>query len=249
MRYVCSRFDLVMTLGAQRAISEPAARRLLRYLDYLETAVADGMPTVSSSQLGAVADASASQVRHDLMSLGRKGKRGEGYEVASLRTALRQEFGLDRRWRVCLIGVGKLGAALLEHEAFVRRGFDIIAAYDVNPTRVGTQLGGVAVRGVHELASDAQRLGLEIAIVTTPQAAVNEVLQLIRTTQIEGVLNFADGIPDRLANEIVVHSVDMTSALGLVAFDIIRLQAQERARSSLSTPPSRASKSRNDTEE
>src|SRR5438094_764202 len=82
-----------------------------------------GLTTVSSEELAARGGTTSAQVRKDLSFFGSFGKRGLGYQVAELTQRMRRILGLERDWRVVIIGVGKIGAALAQYEGFQQRGF------------------------------------------------------------------------------------------------------------------------------
>ena len=96
-----------------KRISESAIRRLSLYLRILEHMERDGEAMVSSEQLAKHSDTTAAQVRKDLSLFGAFGKRGLGYGVVELAHRIRTILGLDRRWRVALVGVGRIGSALV----------------------------------------------------------------------------------------------------------------------------------------
>src|SRR5690606_15844086 len=106
---------------------------------------------------------SAAQVRKDLSFFGTFGKRGLGYSVPELTKALRGILGLERRWRVALVGAGKIGAALMAYQDFKRQGFDIVRVFDADPAKVGTEWQGMVVQADGEM--EAALRGIDIAIV------------------------------------------------------------------------------------
>src|ERR671923_1506006 len=124
-------------------VAESTVRRLSLYLRFLEEFEGQGMATVSSGALASRGGTTSAQVRKDLSFFGSFGKRGLGYPVPELASRLREILGLKRRYRVIIVGAGKIGAALAGYRGFQQRGFRIIAAYDTNPDKVGRHLDGV----------------------------------------------------------------------------------------------------------
>src|SRR5438874_10709531 len=116
-----------------RKISDSTVRRLSVYLRFLEQAHAQGRVTISSGDLAHLGGTTSAQVRKDLSFFGSFGKRGLGYSVPELSSRLRQILGLGKQWRVCIIGAGKIGAALARYEGFADRGFVISGVYDADP--------------------------------------------------------------------------------------------------------------------
>src|ERR1044071_9880836 len=137
-----------------RKISDSTIRRLSVYLRFLEQAKS---PTISSDELARLGGTTSAQVRKDLSFFGSFGKRGLGYSVPELSTALREILGLGREWRVVIIGAGKIGAALAQYRGFRQRGFNILAVYDSNPEKVGRTLEGIEIRDMSRFEGDVER--------------------------------------------------------------------------------------------
>src|SRR6267378_566292 len=125
-----------------RKISDSTVRRLSVYLRFLEQAKS---PTISSGELARLAGTTSAQVRKDLSFFGSFGKRGLGYPVPELADRLREILGLKRRYRVGMIGAGKIGSALVQYRGFKQRGFDIVAIFDSDPAKIGRQWNGLTV--------------------------------------------------------------------------------------------------------
>src|SRR5512144_888111 len=112
-----------------RKISDSTVRRLALYLRFLEQSAAQQVTTISSAELARRGGTTAAQVRKDLSFFGTFGKRGLGYTVAELRETLRTILGLQRRWRVAVVGAGRIGGALIGYPDLRRQGFDILAVF------------------------------------------------------------------------------------------------------------------------
>jgi len=108
-----------------RKVAESTVRRLSLYLRFLEEFEGQGIGTVSSGELASRGGTTSAQVRKDLSFFGSFGKRGLGYPVPELADRLREILGLKRRYRVGMIGAGKIGSALVQYRGFKQRGFDI----------------------------------------------------------------------------------------------------------------------------
>src|SRR5687767_15060292 len=158
-----------------RKIAESTVRRLSLYLRFLEEFEEQGATTVSSEILASRGGTTSAQVRKDLSFFGSFGKRGLGYQVPELKTRLRDILGLDRRYRVVVIGAGKIGSALVQYGGFGARGFDLVAIYDNDPAKDGRQWNGLVVRHVRELEADLAREQADIAAVVTPSEAAQAV--------------------------------------------------------------------------
>jgi redox-sensing transcriptional repressor len=199
-----------------KKISDSTVRRLSHYLRSLEGFEEPG-GTVSSEELAARGQTTAAQVRKDLSHFGSFGKRGLGYQVDELRTRLRRILGIDRTWRVALVGAGRIGLALFEYPAFRARGFECVAIFDSDPDKVGTERSGLVVRDPAEFEAAVQELGIEIVILAVPAKAAQEVASRAVDAGVRGILNFAPirlNVPPR----VPVEDVNLVMELEALSF-------------------------------
>lgn len=209
-----------------RKISDSTVRRLSLYLRALESLEAEeggeaGAASVSSRELAARAGTTAAQVRKDLSHFGSFGKRGMGYRVPELAGRLRRILGLDRSWRVALVGAGRIGAALFEYADFRRRGFEIVQVFDVDPEKVGRRWNGVTIEDGSRLEDRLAEDEVEIAIVAVPADAAQEVVDRAVSAGVRGILNFA---PARLRvpDDVVMEDVNIVMELEALSFALGR---------------------------
>jgi redox-sensing transcriptional repressor len=200
-----------------KRIAESTVRRLSIYLRFLEEFEGRGLTTVSSDELARRGGTTSAQVRKDLSFFGSFGKRGLGYSVPELATALRDILGLGKEWRVVIIGAGKIGAALAQYRGFKQRGFHIIAAYDTNPDKVGGDLDGIEIRDMSRLEHDVAKHRPDIAVLAIPNEGAQQALDRVVKAGIKAVLNFA---PSQLhaPADVTVKTVNMAMELEGLSF-------------------------------
>jgi redox-sensing transcriptional repressor len=159
----------------------------------------------------------AAQVRKDLSLFGSFGKRGLGYAVAELAIRLKEILGLDRRWRVALVGAGRIGSALVEHGGFGERGYDVVAIFDSDDSKVGAKWGRLCVQDISEFEAVANDQGVEIVILAIPVEAVPSVMEHVKKAGVRGILNFA---PTKLKVPmgVAVKDVNMVMELEALSF-------------------------------
>ena len=209
-----------------KRISESAIRRLSLYLRILEHMERDGEATVSSEQLAKHSDTTAAQVRKDLSLFGSFGKRGLGYGVVELAHRIRTILGLDRRWRVALVGVGRIGSALVEYGGFQERGYDIVAILDVDPSKVGERWADLTVRDIGEFETIVEERDIEIVILAVPVEAVPVVMDRVTGAGVRGILNFAPTTL-RVPEGVTVKDVNMVMELEALSFALSRGEGEE----------------------
>lgn len=171
-------------------IPEVVIDRLPLYYRLLSRLEGDGRAVVSSQELGAELGVTPAQIRKDLSYFGRFGKQGRGYSVHRLAAELRQILGLDQRWRVAVVGVGRLGRAIASYPGFEGQGFDIIALYDADPSLVGSEIEGRKVRDVSELEGDLRVDPVDIGIVAVPGDVAQDVVDTLVDAHVGAILNY-----------------------------------------------------------
>jgi redox-sensing transcriptional repressor len=206
-------------MSNKKKIAESAISRLSLYLRILEDLVEEGEPTVSSQTMAYQSGTTAAQVRKDLSLFGSFGRRGLGYSSTDLVSRIKQILGLNRRWKIAVIGMGRIGSALVEHKGFFDRGFDIVALFDTSDFKVGSNVHGLKVHHVNEIRALVQDKNIEIVVLTVPVEAVTDVTDLINGSGVRGILNWT---PARLAvsQSIEVKNVNMVMELEALSFKL-----------------------------
>lgn len=200
-----------------KRIAESTVRRLSLYLSFLEGKERQGVATISSDELARLGGTTSAQVRKDLSLFGSFGKRGLGYAVPELSAKLREILGLGKEWRVCIIGAGKIGAALARYRGFSERGFVVAAVYDVDPGKVGKRWENLSVRDIRELERDAAKEELDIAVLATPAENSAAVVKQVVRAGIKAILNFAP-VQLSVPADVTVRNVNMAMELEGLSF-------------------------------
>ena len=186
-------------------VPEVVVLRLPLYVRALTQLVTEGHDVVSSQLLGMRLQMTPAQIRKDLSYFGRFGKQGRGYGVQFLRDELRTILGLDSDWRACLVGVGRLGRAIISYPGFSPEGFEIVAAFDSDPEQVGSTVGGLHIQPMPELGSTVRRRDIAIGIMAVPAAQAQSVVDYLVGGGIRGILSYAPVAPQVPLNIVVRH--------------------------------------------
>ena len=164
--------------------------RLPLYYRLLARLESEGRAVVSSQELGTELGVTPAQIRKDLSYFGRFGKQGRGYSVHRLAVELRQILGLDTRWKVAVVGVGRLGRAIASYPGFEGQGFDIVSLYDASPVLVGVDIEGKIVRDVAQLKEDLKTRGVDIGVVAVPAEVAQDVVDTLVNAGVKAILNY-----------------------------------------------------------
>jgi redox-sensing transcriptional repressor len=211
-------------VSIHRHISSSTVRRLSHYLRVLEYFEAQGGGTVSSEDLASRGQTTAAQVRKDLSHFGSFGKRGLGYEVAELRDRLREILGVDRIWRVALVGAGRIGAALFEYPDFKARGYSCLAVLDADPEKIGMRWGSTVIRSEKELETLIEELEIDLVILAVPAAAAQGIADRAVKAGVKGILNFAP-VQLKVPSDVPVEDANLVMELEALSFQITQNRA------------------------
>ncbi len=193
-------------------VPEVVVSRLPQYVRILSQLLDDGVEVTNSQQLGAKLQVTPAQIRKDLSYFGRFGKQGRGYRVRHLLTELKQILGLDAEWNVAVVGVGRLGNAILNYPGFNPDGFHLVAAFDSSPRRVGEAVGGVSVQPMSDMAETVATREITIAIVAVPSAYTQSVIDQLVECGVRAILNYAP-INAQVPAGVCVRNIDPVLAL------------------------------------
>lgn len=200
-----------------KRIAESTVRRLSIYLSFLEDIEARGALTTSSDDLARLGGTTSAQVRKDLSFFGSFGKRGLGYSVPELSSRLREILGLSHQWRVCIVGAGKIGAALARYAGFAERGFLVTGVYDSDPTKIGKNSAGLTVKNIAHLDRDVAAGKYEIAVLAVPAENAQQIVDALAKAGLKAILSFA---PTQLnaPADVTVRTVNMAMELEGLTF-------------------------------
>lgn len=200
----------------------PAATisRLSIYSRALEELAMGSEAVVSSKKLAEICGVNPAQIRKDLAYFGQFGVRGVGYFVKELLFDIKKILGLNKQWRLAIVGCGNLGCAIAAHEGFVAQGYTFVAAFDVDPMKVGLKLSsGITIHHTDHLEDVCRREGVEIGVICTPPDFAQPIADRFTQVPVRGILNFA---PTQLGvcESCKVENVDFTVKLDNLAYHL-----------------------------
>ena len=191
---------------------EVVVARLPLYVRILTRLIQEGAEVVSSQQLGEKLQVTPAQIRKDLSYFGRFGKQGRGYSVIHLLERLKLILGLNSFWNVAVVGVGRLGRAILSYPGFTPDGFHIVAAFDSNSDVVGETIAGLTVSSLEQLDEIVSSKKISIAIVAVPTENTQGVVDRLVACGVRAVLNYAP-ISPQVRKGVRVRNIDPVLSL------------------------------------
>ncbi|HWK18596.1 MAG TPA: redox-sensing transcriptional repressor Rex [Solirubrobacteraceae bacterium] len=197
-------------------LSLGVAARLSRYLQVLTQARKMGKETISSQELADYTHVNSTQIRRDLSGFGKFGKRGVGYNVESLVSQIRKILRTSGQHNIALFGAGHLGTAIATSDIFADHGFRVVAVFDLDRDKVGTQIGSLTVRHNTELRDMVDEEDIVVAVLAVPSPAAQMLADDLVEAGVKIIFNYSDALL-QVPPEVTVHTsspaVDLLYAL------------------------------------
>lgn len=194
--------------------------RLLRYKNALHRLNTLGFVKVFSDNLADAVGVTAAQVRKDFSLFGISGNKRGGYQVDALMEKLNSTLGKNELQKVVIIGSGNIGSALMKYKGFEKEGIRIAACFDIDPAKCDKKEGDVPILPLEEFKNFVKSHKIKIGIIAVPDVAAQQILDMMLSSGIKGVLNFAP-IRLRTSGDCVVNNVNLVLELETVIYCII----------------------------
>jgi redox-sensing transcriptional repressor len=210
----------------------PSVRRLPTYLRLLYELRARGREVVSCTHISDELGLVSVQVRKDLAITGIVGKPKIGYQIPELIGAIEEFLGWNNTRDAFLVGAGCLGAALLGYEGFGEFNLNVLAGFDVNPAKVGTQIHAKEIFPMEKLPNLVKRMHVLIGILTVPAGAAQEAADAMVVAGMRGIWNYTP-VKLRVPDNVVVEDVKLAASLAVLSSRLaesLRKQPVKRAK-------------------
>jgi len=199
--------------------------RLSVYARNLDLLDQKGEEVISSGRLADICGVNPAQIRKDLAYFGQFGVRGVGYYVKELLPEIRKILGLDKEWRLGLVGAGNLGSALLRHAEFVRGSYTFVAAFDRKPKRIGATIGGVDISPLEAMNGLVKKTSVEIGVIAVKPTWAQNAADLLVKAGVKGIMNFAP-VHLQCPSRISVENIDFGLRLERLFFRLTPPQSK-----------------------
>ena len=201
-------------------ISLPVIKRLPRYYRYVADLQKQGVKTISSSELAAMLGTTASQVRQDFNCFGGFGQQGIGYTVDVLETELKKLLLGGKELDIILVGAGRLGRTIAHFLAQDALGYNLAAAFDNSPDKIGQMMSGTVIRDAAGLVAYCRENNPSVAAICVPDAGAAVLAPMLAEGGIKGIWNFSH-FDYRLTNpDIILENVHLSDSLMSLGFRV-----------------------------
>ncbi len=206
--------------GSGERVPIPTLERLTTYLRCLVEMRATEIETVSSAEIERNTGINAAQFRKDLSYFGEFGKPGVGYSVAELENRISRILKIHELQPILLIGAGNLGAALVGYPGLEEHKFNIVAAFDNSPAKIGKRIGsGMEVLNFARLGEINAGVSARMAILAVPQNAAQAVADVAIAHGVRAILNFAPVLL-RVPRHVIVRNVSFLQELAVLSYHL-----------------------------
>ena len=192
------------------------AARLSRYLQVLTQARKMGKERISSQEIAEYTNINATQIRRDLSTFGRFGKRGVGYRTDALLEEIRRILRTQGQHNIALVGAGRLGSAIASSPIFAEHGITVAAVLDNDPEKVGSRIGDLAVSSMDDLAEIARERNIIVGVIAVPATSAQDVADRLVGAGAKIIFNYSEALLD-VPSDVNVHTsnpaVDLLYAL------------------------------------
>lgn len=201
----------------KKNISMAVIKRMPKYYRYLKELANNDVDRISSKELSEKIGFTASQIRQDLNCFGDFGQQGYGYNVKELLSQIGLILGLDKQYNTIIVGAGNIGQAIANYTYFQKMSFDLKAIFDINPKLIGLKIRDVAIEDIDDLQSYIKEHEIDIAIICVPKDRAQGVCDIITTSGIKGIWNFAP-VDLKVPDDVIVENVHLSESLMTLSY-------------------------------
>ena len=190
----------------QAKISNAVIKRLPRYRRYLRELQKKGIDKISSSEFSNLT--------------------GYGYSVDGLYDEISAILGLDKQYKMVIVGAGNLGQALANHTYYYKTGFIVCGIFEINPRLIGMKINDIEVMDYDNIVEFVEENDIDIGIICTTKDAAQEVADKLCFAGVRGLWNFAP-IDIETPNHVALENMHISDSLHSLAYHMNRNQSQE----------------------
>lgn len=185
--------------------------RLLSYKHLLNRFKSLGMVRIFSDNIADPLGISASLVRKDFGIFGISGNQKGGYTIESVLTKIDEILGSNEIQKVVLVGVGRIGEALMSYKDFFKDGIRIAAGFDIDASKI-RESGDIPVKPIEELEDFVRSNNIKVAIMAVPDSAAQQTLEMLKSSNIKGILNFTP-VKFKSTDDLIINNFNIENEL------------------------------------
>lgn len=188
-------------------LSLGVAARLSTYLRILRQSKKQGMESISSQEISEHANVNPTQVRRDLSTFGKFGKRGVGYNIDGLICEIQEILHSEGAHHLALVGAGRLGGAVATSSIFQEHGIHIAAIFDSDPQKIDSRVGDLVIRPASDIARVCQDLDVVVGVIAVPPDQAQRAADALTAGQVKIIFNYTETLL-AVPEDVTVHTIN-----------------------------------------
>ena len=194
-------------------IPEATRKRMLLLINLLGVWPKDKITSVDISEQTGWKD---SLIRHDLWLLGYNKGVSNGYQKVDLQKAINQALGLEQQiTNVCIVGLGRLGAALLDESLVEGSSFVIKAGFDSNVNRVEILRSTFPLYPAHDMNWVIKQEKITLAILAVAEKDAQAMTDKLVAAGVSGIVNMTRTVL-KVPSLVKVENLSILNALKII---------------------------------
>ncbi|MGB4438607.1 MAG: redox-sensing transcriptional repressor Rex [Sedimentibacter sp.] len=193
-------------------ISPAVIRRLPKYYRYLGELNKMSVNKTSSRELSEMTGFSASQIRQDLNNFGGFGQQGFGYDVENLKNEIAKILGLNKKYKIVIVGAGNIGQAIANYTGFYEADYEVVALFDKNPKLIGMSIRNAVIMDSDDIEEFLKKEKIDIVVICTPKSVCQQVAEQVVQCGIKAIWNFAPK-DLKMPDDVYVENVHLNESL------------------------------------
>ncbi|MCR5698918.1 MAG: redox-sensing transcriptional repressor Rex [Treponemataceae bacterium] len=211
---------------SKKKLPKPTQERLIKLLSVLDQLEKENQKlitpktTVTSAIIEHRTGWSRDTVRRDISLLDLQCGSSVGYNIAELKKAIQQKFNIGERiHNCCIVGLGRLGSALLYFEGFKETPFVMRAGFDSNVNRTEVLDSPFPLYPLSKMESVVKNEKIDFAVLAVPEGDAVETAERLAKCGIKGIVNYTMAVLN-LPPYIRVENISIVDALQRVSVHV-----------------------------
>ncbi len=197
-------------------LPERTVERLSHYRRVLSKLLEINKEYIYSHEIAKLLHITPVQVRRDLMLIGHSGTLRKGYRIRELISLIGTIIDNPEKYKVAIIGFGKLGHALLNYLTENESNLHLVALFDTNPEKIGTTNNNVICYSVDRIPEIIKRYNIDMALLTLPPQFAQRTANQLVESGVKGIINYTSSILS--VEGAFLEQYDMIASLEKVAY-------------------------------
>jgi redox-sensing transcriptional repressor len=198
-------------------IPKPSISRICMVYHLLGELQEAGEIYASSTQIGETLGIGAHSIRKDISYLGDFGNTGARYNIAKLREHINNKLNMNKPRKACIVGLGRLGSAILNFKQFSKRGYNIVAGFDSNVNKLETLKTPIKLYPAYRISEIIRLEQIELAVLAVPSEAAQVSADRLLDGGIKGIVNFTPTIIKTERKDVFISNIDVVKEFRILS--------------------------------